>query len=167
MTNKRFNFNVSFSIKLSIKADKLWTIISSKRNLELYHPFCKKNIPVKWPGVNSVDEIHYYNGDIYTRKFINWIENIGYDLYISKKKSNNSLVKWRIKKDNGNSILTITIYPYLFNTKNKFINFLPFYLFVKPILYNYLSKIGKGLIYHIKTKQKVNKNQFGSHIWFS
>ena len=28
MTNKRFNFNVSFSIKLSIKADKLWTIIS-------------------------------------------------------------------------------------------------------------------------------------------
>ena len=164
---KKFNFKVSHSIKLPIPSSKLWTIISSKKNLELFHPFCKKNICIKWPGINSVDEIHYYNGKIYTRNFINWIENVGYDLYISRQDSAESLVKWRIKKVNCNSILTISIYPYLFNTNIKFLNFFPFFLFVRPILYNYLKKIGKGLLYFTKTQNKVQRNQFGKHIWFS
>ena len=84
---KKFNFKVSHTMTLNVSIDRLWSLISSEGNLELYHPFCKKNIVNNWPGINSIDELQYYNGDVYTRKFINWIDNVGYDLYISKKKS--------------------------------------------------------------------------------
>ena len=164
---KKFNFKVSHSMKLNVSIDKLWSLISSEGNLEFYHPFCKKNIAKSWPGINSIDHLQYYNGDIYTRKFINWIDNVGYDLYISKKNYPSSLVKWRIQEINKVIKLNITIYPYVFNTSYKILNIIPFYTFVQPRLYNYLKNIEKGLIYYIKTNKKVKKNQFGSHNWFS
>ena len=164
---KKFNFKVSHSMKLNVSIDKLWSLISSEGNLEFYHPFCKKNIAKSWPGINSIDQLQYYNGDIYTRKFINWIDNVGYDLYISKKNYPNSLVKWRIQESNGIIKLNITIYPYVFNTGYKILNIIPFYTFVKPSLNNYLKNIEKGLIYYLKTNKKVKKNQFGNHNWFS
>ena len=34
-------------------------------NLEKYHPFCLQNQIIKWPGVDSHDEIHYLNGWIF------------------------------------------------------------------------------------------------------
>ena len=164
---KKFNFKVSHTIILNVSADRLWKLISSEGNLELYHPFCKKNVVNNWPGKNSIDELQYYNGDVYTRKFINWIDNIGYDLYISKKNYPSSLVKWRIKESNKVVKLNITIYPYVFNTGYKILNIIPFYIFVKPSMYNYLKNIEKGLIYYFKKNKKVKKNQFGSHSWFS
>ena len=75
--------------------------------------------PMFRDAVNCIDELQYYNGDIYTRKFINWIDNVGYDLYISKKNNPCSLVKWRIQESNKVIKLNITIYPYLFNTGYK------------------------------------------------
>ena len=164
---KKFNFKLSHSITLNVSIDRLWSLISSEGNLELYHPFCKKNIVNNWPGINSIDELQYYNGDVYTRKFINWIDNVGYDLHISKKKYPSSLVKWRIQDSNKVVKLNITIYPYVFNTGYKFLNIIPFYTFVKPRLYDYLKNIEKGLIYYLETNKKVKKNQFGSHSWFS
>ena len=164
---KKFNFKVSHSMTLNVSIDQLWSVISSQGNLEFYHPFCKKNIAKNWPGINSIDELQYYNGDIYTRKFINWIDNVGYDLYISKKNNPSSLVKWRIQESNGIIKLNIIIYPYVFNTGYKILNIIPFYTFVKPSLNNYLKSIEKGLIYYLETNKKVKKNQFGSHNWFS
>ena len=70
----KFNWKITGSLKTQITDKELWKIISSPSNLELFHPFCKKNSIVKWPGKNSIDQIHYYNGLIYERKFINWIE---------------------------------------------------------------------------------------------
>ncbi len=164
---KKFNFKVSHSMKFNVSNDRLWSVISSEGNLEFFHPFCEKNIAKNWSGINSIDELQYYNGDIYTRKFINWIDNVGYDLYISKKNYPSSLVKWRIKESNKTIKLNITIYPYVFNTGYKIFNIIPFYTFVKPKLYIYLKNIEKGLIYYLETNQKVKKNQFGSHNWFS
>ena len=164
---KKFNFKLSHSMKLNVSRDKLWSLISSEGNLEFYHPFCKKNIAKNWPGINSIDELQYYNGDIYTRRFINWIENVGYDLYISKKNYPSSLVNWRIQESNGIIKLNIIIYPYVFNTGYKILNIIPFYTFVKPSLNNYLKSIEKGLIYYLETNKKVKKNQFGNHNWFS
>ena len=164
---KKFNFKVSHSMKFNVSNDRLWSVISSEGNLEFFHPFCEKNIAKNWSGINSIDELQYYNGDIYTRKFINWIDNVGYDLYISKKNYPSSLVKWRIKESNKIIKLNITIYPYVFNTGYKIFNIIPFYTFVKPKLYIYLKNIEKGLIYYLETNQKVKKNQFGSHNWFS
>ena len=74
-----------------------------------------------------------------------------------KKKYPSSLVKWRIQESNKIVILNITIYPYVFNTGNKFLNIIPFYTFVKPRLYDYLKNIEKGIIYYLETNKKVKK----------
>ncbi|MBG40149.1 MAG: hypothetical protein CMP74_02880 [Flavobacteriales bacterium] len=167
MDEKHYNWNVSYSTKLPISSSELWSIISSPKNLENFHPFCNKNKIFKWPGLGSLDEIHYYNGHIYKRNFVKWINNVGYDLFIKQEKYNQSFVKWRIKQSGNYSILTISIFPYIFNTNSKWLNFFPFFFFVKPNLNNYLKNISKGLIYYIKENKKVTKNQFGNHSWFS
>ena len=164
---KDYNWEVKYSLLLPVRSEKLWSIISSPKNLELFHPFCKKNITRKWPGIDSIDEIHYYNGHLYTRNFVKWINNIGYDLLIVKSQEPKSFVRWRIEDLDDKSKLTITIYPYIFNTNSKWFDFLPFFLVIRPGLNNYLKNIGKGLLHHIKTNKKVTKNQFGNHKWFS
>ena len=60
MNEKNYNWNVSYSTKLPISSSELWSIISSPKNLENFHPFCNKNKIFKWPGLGSLDEIHYY-----------------------------------------------------------------------------------------------------------
>ena len=78
-----------------------------------------------------------------------------------------SYVCWRIKGDDSVSELTITIYPYIFNRSLKLINFIPFFLIIKPGLKKYLKNIGLGLKFYFKHKKPVKKNQFSSHKWFS
>ncbi|MBF24940.1 MAG: hypothetical protein CMP49_00245 [Flavobacteriales bacterium] len=167
MYEKNYNWKVSYTVLLPTSAHKLWSLISSPNNLEYFHPFCYKNIITKWPGLNSIDQVHYHNGHLYKRNFVKWINNIGYDLLISNEKSPKSFVKWRIKDLDSQCKLTITIYPYIYNMNSKWLNAVPFFFIVKPSLYNYLQNIGKGLIYHIETNNKVAKNQFGNHNWFS
>ena len=164
---KKYNWHVSQDTSLHISKDKLWEIISKPNNLELYHPFCKKNPTIEWPGLKSIDQVHYYNGLIYERNFVNWIDNVGYDLLIGKKNEIQSFVSWRIKDLGDSSKLTISVYPYIFNMSNRMINFLPFFLFVKPSLKKYLYSISLGLSYYVKKNQPVTKNQFGTHKWFS
>ena len=50
---------------------KVWDIISTESNLELFHPFCRKNRSINWPGRESVDEIEYLNRLTFIRKFTN------------------------------------------------------------------------------------------------
>ena len=69
--NKKYNWCISQDTVLPISKDKLWEIISKPNNLELYHPFCKKNPIIDWPGLKSIDQVHYYNDLIYERNFIN------------------------------------------------------------------------------------------------
>ena len=101
---------------------------SLSNNLERFHPFCNKNIINKWPGVDAVDEIHYYNGHVYKRCFVRWINNVGYDLLIANANYPKSFVRWRIKDLDTQCKLTITIFPYIYNMKSKWLNFLPFSL---------------------------------------
>ena len=162
----KFNWKITGSLKTQITDKKLWKIISSPSNLELFHPFCKKNSIVKWPGKNSIDQIHYYNGLIYERKFINWIEGIGYDLLIGEKNGYQSFVSWRIQ-NTANSSLTISIYPYKYNTGIKILGFIPYYILVKPLLQKYINSVMQGLKYYIETNQKIQKNQFGTLNFFS
>ena len=163
----KFNWCITGTLKSSISSSDLWSIISSPSNLELFHPFCSKNPIINWPGLNSIDQIYYYSGLILERRFVKWIDNQGYDLFIGKKNGKQSFVSWKIKsKDNGTQ-LSVSIYPYIFNKSNKIINFLPFFLFVKPSLTRYINSVMKGLSYYIETNSIVKKNQFGSHKLFS
>tara|TARA_B100000945_G_scaffold310971_1_gene303556 strand:+ start:495 stop:1016 length:522 start_codon:yes stop_codon:yes gene_type:complete len=165
---EKYNWSITYEKKINVKLEKLWQIISIPSYLESFHPFCNKNIPLIWSGKNSVDEIHYCNGHIYNRYFIDWKDLSGYDLLINRQSHPKSLVKWKINKhDDENCSLKISIYPYIFNTKNKLTEFLPFYVFIYPKLKKYLEHIFLGLEWYIKTNKQVSKNQFGTHAWFS
>ena len=162
-----FNWKISASQEVPITSNRLWKIISSPSNLENFHPFCKKNPTLNWPGEKSVDEVHYYNGLILQRKIKKWIEKKGYDLEIGKVNGRKSTVIWRvIDKDNKVS-LSINIYPWAYNENKKIISFLFFFLFIKPQLQKYINSVMKGLKYFTETDKPVTKNQFGSHRLFS
>ncbi len=162
-----FNWCVKGTLQTSISCSDLWAIISSPSNLELFHPFCANNPIINWPGLNSFDQIYYYNGLILERKFVNWIDGKGYDLSIGKKNEKQSFVSWKIEENKNKAKLSVSIYPYLYNEGNKMINFFPFYLIVRPSLTNYINSVMKGLEYYIETNKKVEKNQFGTHKFFS
>ena len=164
---KEYNWHVTKNVILNINSNDLWNIISNPSNLENFHPFCKKNPTIKWPGIDSIDQIHYYNNMIYERTFYEWTDKKGYKLEIGKKKSYKSLVYWDIKKEGKKSELSIKIIPHLLNRGKKIIYFFPFFFIVKPRLESYLNTVFKGLEYHIQTKKKVKKNQFGKHPWFT
>ena len=184
-----FNWCIVGTLELSISSSDLWAIISSPSNLELFHPFCLKNPTINWPGLNSIDQVHYYSGLVLERKFVKWVDNKGYslfigkknekksfvkwvdnqgyDLFIGKKNGKKSFVSWQIEEKGENSKLSVSIYPYICNQGKKIVNFLPFFLIVKPSLTNYINSVMSGLEYYINTNNKVKKNQFGSHKLFS
>ena len=162
-----FNWCIKGTLEVPISSSDLWYIISSPSNLELFHPFCDKNPTINWPGLNSVDQIYYYSGLVLERKFVKWTNNQGYDLFIGKKNGKKSFVSWEIEEKGENSKLSVSIYPYIYNQGKKIVNFLPFYLIVKPSLTNYINSVMSGLGYYIETNKKVKKNQFGTHKLFS
>jgi len=88
-------------------------------------------------------------------------------IYLLGKNEKQSFVSWKIEENKNKAKLSVSIYPYLYNKGNKLINFFPFYLIVRPSLTNYINSVMKGLEYYIETNQKVEKNQFGIHKFFS
>ena len=86
----------SIYVKKKINASKkdIWQLISKPSNLELFHPFCKSNKTIKWPGVGSSDELIYLNNfklidkflKLYNKSSIFYITDIiklKYDSYIN------------------------------------------------------------------------------------
>ena len=165
---EKYNWTVTYKKVLSASLEDVWKVISSPSNLEFFHPFCAKNPIINWPGLNSIDEVHYYNGKVYKRNFIRWEDLKGYDLLIGEEDGETSLVSWKLE-DLGKekSSLQISVYPHIFNTHSKAIDFIPFFLFIKPKLKKYLSQVIHGLDWHIKERQRIPKNHFGNHSWFS
>lgn len=164
---EKFNWHVTQSAKIDCNVHKLWKIITTKSNLELFHPFCKKNKVIKWLGSESIDEIQYLNGSVFRRKFCSWINEVGYDLYINQLNKPSSFVSWRLSEQEDKSSITITVFPYLFNRGYKMVNFFPFFLVVRPLLSKYLSSVVGGLKLYAETDRQVEKNYFGKHLWFS
>ncbi len=162
-----FTWHIKQSQTILCKQSKLWKIISSESNLELFHPFIKENKIISWKGDQSEDILIYLNGRTMRRKFVFWEENVGYDLFINQAGFETSFVSWRVKSDNQRSIITISIWPYLFNKGNKAFNYFPFQFFVRPSLEKYLCSVMKGLKYFLENDKVVKKNQFGKHSWFS
>ena len=158
--------------KRSFKKSKsyLLNIIKEPGNLSYYHPFCKRNDAIKWPGPNSIDELEYLNGLTLERNFFNWHEN-GYDLIIGRKnKSKMAQVNWVIEGNDEISSLRVRINPEIRHYtpfKNKFMQNLSWYLFVRPMLQRYINNVIKGFEYFVNTETEVKPNQFGKHAWFS
>ena len=102
-----------------------------------------------------------------TRKFVFWEKNFGYDLFINEIGFESSFVSWRINRYNGNSKITISVFPYLYNKGNKKLNWIPFKIFIQPMLKKYLRSVTDGLKYYLENDKKIKETQFGTHMWFS
>ena len=75
-------WSVQRKIHIDSSKTEVWKIISSERNLEKFHPFCKTNEVISWDGTNFIDRIEYHNGRKLERNFTEWFEGEGYDLVI-------------------------------------------------------------------------------------
>ena len=53
------------------------------------------------------------------------------------------------------------------NQYPKIMSFLPYLIYIKPMLKSYLNSVLMGINWYLKTKKPVSKNQFGKHKWFS
>ena len=158
---------VYYEEKINSSLSSLWDLISSPSNLELFHPFCKSNKIVNWPGEHSIDELIYLNGLTFIRKFKTWDKKKGYSLLIGERDKEQSYVVWEITKKNESIYLKITVYPYFLQNMPKIISFFPYKFIVIPALESYLKSVIGGINYYLKTKKIVPKNYFGKHKWFS
>ena len=161
---------VESKVVLNLPKSRILNLIREPGSLNKYHPFCKRNDAIKWPGTNSIDELEYLNGSTFERNFFNWHEN-GYDLIIERKnKSKMAQVNWIIEGNDEISSLRVRINPVIGHFtpfKNKFMQILSWYLFVKPMLQSYINKVIKGFEFFANTDMEVKPNQFGKHSWFS
>ena len=92
-----FGWPVGVTQSIDAPVGELWAAISAPGNLELCHPFCESNPVSVWPGAESQDEIHYLNGRVYQRHFVDWLDGVGYDLVIEESGRRVALVDWRIE----------------------------------------------------------------------
>lgn len=159
-------FKVSEKIFLNHDVNVVWNTISSQCALELFHPFCQKNFVLSWNEI-KIDKLIYLNGLIYIREFTSWKPDQGFELNIGKKNGKKSKVKWEILSIDRGCEITISILPYKSSKVSKlyypFINF----FIIKPRLKKYLKSVLFGLKYYLDHDVTVEKNQFGSHPWFS
>jgi len=160
--------SVAFSLEYPLSKDQLWQLISRGGNLNECHPFCLANDVIDWDENSHVDKLVYLNGLTYIRRFLNWNEGEGYDLLIGKEEGPQSYVNWEISQiDENNSSLTITVYPYLLTSMNKILSFLPFILYIRPKLKNYLKSVLNGFLYFSDNGKPVPRNHWSKHSWFS
>ena len=146
---------VQSQLEINKESNTVIDLIKSKSNLEKFHPFCKKNIVVKWKGKNSEDIVIYHNNKQYVRKFTEWHQS-GYKLEIFEDRKLAD-ISWNVKDLNNKSIIKITAKPYL-PYKYRFINVIVFNLYVKYVLQSYLNSVVKGLKYYLETNKTVSDN---------
>lgn len=147
----------------------VWGAISMPGNLGPCHPFCARNPVLRWPGAESLDEIHYLNGWIFERRFGRWIDGVGYDLEIGRRGGRSSFVEWRIldSENQEDCALRITVYPHTLQRVPVPIRWLAHMLYVRPRLKEYLSSVTRGFEWYVTRGEPVPRNQFGVHPWFS
>ena len=159
---------VESKVELNSPKSKILNLIREPGNLNKYHPFCKKNEIINWPGNGSVDHLEYHNGMKFNREFYNWTDN-GYDLRIGGKR-NMAIVNWVVEGDESGSSLRVRINPNIKNyipIENRLIQRLFWFLYIKPMLQSYINHVIKGFNHFMKTETNVLPNQFGTHRWFS
>lgn len=146
----------------------VWGAIAAPGYLERCHPFCAANPVVNWPGPSSMDEIHYLSGWVYERRFVSWFDGTGYDLEIGARGEPHSWVSWRVTPvEGGRSSLTISIRPHVLGGLPGVVRWLPYAVYVRPMLRRYLSSVVRGVEWFVTRNEAVRHNQFGRHPWFS
>ena len=165
------DFEVTVSVNISAHKRDTWQVISRPGNLEYCHPFCEKNSVIRWGDENSKDTIKYYNGICFTRLFVNWNENNGYNLLIKNGDETYAKVSWAVKSlGELNSELTICVSLFSDIILGRYPNFIRKIIckmLLLPKLNDYLKSVTNGFKYYLETGKKVRKNQFGYNFIFS
>lgn len=72
---------------------------------------------------------------MYERRFVEWIDGVGYSLQIGEDGQEISLVSWRVDAvDRTASTLRITVYPYLLQGIPPAMRWLPHLGYLRPML---------------------------------
>lgn len=164
--------DVTVAAQIDAVISTVWSAISRRGNLAICHPFCKDNPVEAWPGNAACDTIVYYNGLVLHRRILNWLDGKGYDLVIGRDLNRPMAdVNWRISElENRQSLLAITIKPDLnivLAKKPRVMHLLMFKFGLRQQLSEYLTSLVLGFKYRIETGKPVQRNQFGSHRFFS
>ncbi len=165
---EQFQWPVSVTRIIQASPEQIWSTISKPGYLEDCHPYCESNPVLTWHGVGSVDTVNYFSGWAFQRKFVNWIDGVGYDLLIGQSGGRKSYVSWRISaapEDCGT--LGITVYPHVLQNIPGAIRWIPHIVYLQPALSRYLEAVVKGVEWFLISGKPVKKNQFGFHAWFS
>ncbi|MDJ0814167.1 MAG: SRPBCC family protein [Woeseiaceae bacterium] len=163
-----FRWPVSAEQEIAAPAADVWSAISQPGNLEQCHPFCASNPVHSWPGADSRDEIHYLSGWMYERRFREWSEGVGYDLEIGRPGGGKSEVSWRITPlDDGRSTLRIEVRPDALQNMPVVIRWAPHVFKLQPLLRSYLDSVVRGFDWYVTRGERVPRNAFGKHPWFS
>ena len=163
-----FRWPVAVEQSIAAPAEKVWETISAPGNLEPCHPFCASNPVQEWPGENARDEVHYLSGWVFERRFLRWVDGVGYDLDIGRRGGKRSLVSWRISSPESHGcVLRIAVYPHVLQRVPVVIRWIPHTLRLRPLLRSYLSSVTRGVEWYVTRREPVPRNQFGSHPWFS
>ena len=157
---------VSYTINLEFDKTKVWSILSKKEHLNLFHPFCKKNIAYSWNKKSREDSLEYLNGVKLHRNFFEWNEGSGFKLIIGRKDGKKSKVIWEVKGDK-NTKVKITVYPHILSGVNKLFYLFAYIFVIRPGLKKYLKSVLLGLEWYLKNQRPIPNNHFGSHKWFS
>ena len=54
-------WKAEYEQKINSSEVNLWDLISAPSNLELFHPFCKSNKVIKWPGKDINSDVRFYD----------------------------------------------------------------------------------------------------------
>ena len=158
---------VYYEQEIETSLSRIWEIISNPGHLEFFHPYCKRNKALKWPGENAIDFLTYNNGMIYKREIIQWNDKDSFSLVIGEINSSKSYVKWEFKENKENSKVKITVYPHLLINWPRSLSFLPYKLYIIPQLRKYLKAVLNGLKYYAESGTKVRQGSEVKHPWFS
>ena len=126
-----------------------------------------KNFLDQIDSIIERDQLVYHNGLTFFRDFYQWDETKGYKLYIGTKDGKKSKVEWKLSPQNHHSLLSIEIFPYISAKYPVIINYVLFFLIIKPNLKRYLLNVLNGLELYMDNGVITEKNQFGKHRWFS
>jgi hypothetical protein len=142
----------------------LWRMISTPGQLHKYHPYCRTNQVIKWPGIGSRDLVDYYSGIRFQRDFMYWRDGAGYDLQIGPPPRKSSWISWNIEAlAPGKSLLSITVTPILEshileNVKKIFVR-----TYFGESISVYLDSLLRGADQFVTTGREVREKQFGPH----
>ncbi len=157
------------AVPIATPAKTVWAAISKAGNLTNFHPFCAANPVESWPGTGVRDKVEYYNGVVFQRDFIDWIEGVGYDLEIGPNPpSKSAKVSWRIEPNTADGVsFSIAVTPYLKVGMPKEARQAYLDKVFGDVIASYLESVLKGLQAFVTTGVPVREDQFGSHPLYS